>query len=108
MRSGGLVELIELFEPKTVVNDFGEEHREFVSTGRIHAERASFTGRIVNEAGEQFPDYSVKFNIRFPHRVGEGWHVVDVRDQDKVYVVAALIPNRQQRMKTIICERVNE
>lgn len=107
MRAGGLTDKLEVLEPLAEVNGFGEERMAYGARGEIRAERVQMGGRRSEEAGEHFPDYSVKYNVRYGHEVKENWRVKDMR-YGYLYAVTNVIPNMRKGMKTLVCERVNE
>ncbi len=107
MRAGGLSDTrLVLMRPTRLVNSYGEEEPTWQEVRTVRAERVKMDGHRSEEVGEQFPDYSVRFNIRFAHPVEENWRV---RQTDgHLYSVTNIIPNRRRGMKTLVCDRVNE
>lgn len=75
-------------------------------TRTVHAERVRHSGRRIQEAGELFADYSVRWRIRDAHPVAEGWRVAE-QPGGTVYTVVAIEPDRALGMLTLICERLN-
>lgn len=106
MQAGRMRYMLELFEPVRVTDRFGSETVEWVSRGKVHAERVRQAGRLSQEADERFGDYSVDFNIRYQHAIDEHWRVRLLGEH--LYEVTAVIPNIDRGMKTVKCERVNE
>lgn len=107
MRAGGLSDTrLEVLRPSRAANAYGEEAPTWEAVGTVRAERVKMEGRRSEEAGEQFPDYSARFNIRYAHHVEENWRVR--LDEGHLYAVTNVIPNRRRAMKTLVCERVNE
>lgn len=106
MRAGEMRYRVTLLEPRSEVNDFGEQSVQYVATQTVHAERVKATGRRSEEVGEHFPDYSVEFNIRDAHKVEENWQLQQLGGH--LYTITNIIPNINRGMKTLICVRVNE
>lgn len=96
---------LELLEPFSAVNDFGEEVNDYRLFRTVAAERVKASGFRSDEVGEHFPDYRVDFNIRSAHPVKENWRVKQLGGY--LYTVTNIIPNIDRGMKTLICERVN-
>lgn len=105
MQAGKMKYRIEILEPEYRSDGFGEEAETFISRGTARAERVKLTGNRSEEAGEHFPDYSVRWNIRDAHKVEENWRVRQLGGY--VYTVTNIIPNRDRGMLTLVCERVN-
>ena len=106
MRAGRLEYRITLLRPVTTTNTFGEEVTEWATSVEADAELVTYTGRLSEEVGEHFADYSTKWNIHEAHEVAEHWRVQD--EDGLLYTVTNIIPNRRRGFKTLICERVNE
>lgn len=106
MIAGMMKYKIELLQPQTVTNEYGEEENTFVLTRTVWAERVKNTGKLSEELGEHFADYSVEFNIRDAHPVSEGWRVHQLGGL--LYLVTNIRPNLDKGMLTLQCERVNE
>jgi len=106
MRAGAMRYMLQILQPTTVENDFGEQTVVWSLTNTVHAERVKATGRRAEEVSEHFPDYSVQFNIRDAHTISENWRVQQLGGH--LYTVVAIIPNINRGMLTLNCERVNE
>ncbi|WP_302984969.1 head-tail adaptor protein [uncultured Muribaculum sp.] len=96
---------LELLEPVTVINSFGEEVPTYNKVRTVAAERVKASGHRSEEVGEHFPDYRAEFNIRDAHPVKENWRVRQLGGY--VYTVTNIIPNLDRGMKTLVCERLN-
>lgn len=96
---------LTLLRPVRVTDRMGAERTTYEEAGFAHAERQSFTGRRSEEAGEHFPDYTARFNVRAEHAVTEFWRVKDL--DGTLYTVVAVALNRWAHFKTLFCERVN-
>ena len=105
MQAGRMKYRLELLKPSVDIDSFGEETPQFTPFRVVHAERVKFSGNRVDQVGEHFPDYRAEFNIRDIHPVAENWRVRQLGGY--VYTVAAIIPNLDRGMLTLICERVN-
>lgn len=97
---------ITLLQPSSTQTRFGDETITWTATATVHAERVKASGRRSEEVGEHFADYSVEFNIRDAHTVGEGWRVQQLGGY--LYTVTNIIPNLDRGYKTLVCQRVNE
>ena len=97
---------LRILKPVTITDDFGSERTEWKEIAVAHAERVKISGRNALEVGEQFPDYSVEFNIRDAHKVKENWKVEQLGGYR--YNVVNIIPNIERGMMTLKCERDNE
>ena len=107
MKAGGLEWYkLQLYELTTSVNEFGEESVSYEARGIVHAQRSNLKGVLRNEVDEIFPDYTVQWNIRTAHEVGEGWRVQQLGGY--LYTVTNILPNLRRGFKTLICQRVNE
>lgn len=85
--------------------------REEVASGweesrPIWAERVKMEGRRSLEGQEDFPDYSVRFNIRDAHEVDENWELRHIGGHR--YSITNIIPNHDRGMLTLVCTRINE
>lgn len=108
MRAGGLTEKLRLLRPVSVTNAYGEESTVYEEVATVRAERSKFRGNRTEEAGEHFSDYRAEFNIRDGHEVRENWRAEHLGADGHLYVITNIIPNIARRMRTLICERVNE
>lgn len=106
MRAGPMKSRLEMLRPQTTSNAYGEETITYESAGIIRAQRIKQSGHRSIEAGELFPDYRAEFNVRDAHPVKENWRVRQLGGY--LYTVTNIIPNIDQGMVTLICERVNE
>lgn len=106
MQAGRMKYRITLLEPVRQVSRFGDETVNWTPRNTVHAERVRTSGRRSDEVGEHFPDYSVEFNIRDAHTVGENWRVQQVGGY--LYTVTNIIPNLDRGYQTLVCVRVNE
>ena len=106
MRAGDMKYRLQLLEPVTVTDRFGEESTDYQPTRIIHAERVKLSGNRSEEVGEHFPDYRVEFRIRDAHPVDENWRVQQLGGY--LYTVTNIVPNVDRGMKTLVCTRVNE
>ena len=97
---------LELLKPERATDHMGAETVAYTPTRTVWAERVRTSGRRSEEAGEHFPDYSVEFNIRDAHPVGENWRVRQLGGH--LYTVTNILPNLDRGYKTLLCERVNE
>ena len=84
----------------------GAETVTYTKTRTVWAERVRATGKMSEEVGEHFPDYTVEFNIRDAHPVQENWRVQQLGGY--LYTVTNIVPNLDKGYKTLLCERVNE
>lgn len=105
MLAGRLRYKLELLEPRTVANGFGEEQLEYVATRTVRAERVKLSGNRSEEVAEHFADYRVEFNIRDAHTVSENWRVR--QPGGYTFTVVNIIPNPERGMLTLVCERLN-
>ncbi len=105
MQAGRMKYRLELLEPVTVINSFGEEVPTYNKVRTVAAERVKASGHRSEEVGEHFPDYRAEFNIRDAHPVKENWRVRQLGGY--VYTVTNIIPNLDRGMKTLVCERLN-
>lgn len=105
MQAGRMKYRLELLEPVTVINSFGEEVPTYNKVRTVAAERVKASGQRSEEVGEHFPDYRAEFNIRDAHPVKENWRVRQLGGY--VYTVTNIIPNLDRGMKTLVCERLN-
>lgn len=98
--------MLQILQPQTETNKYGEETTEWTLLRTVHAERVKLSGNRSVEVGERFPDYTVQYNIRDAHPVEENWRVQQLGGY--LYDVVAIEPNLDKGYKTLICERVNE
>lgn len=97
---------ITLLRPVTETGKSGATKVGWSPVDTIWAERVKLTGTSIIEAAEQFPDYRADFNVRNAHEVAEKWQVQEVGGY--LYIVANIIPNQPNGMKTLQCVRYNE
>lgn len=98
-----VLEVLELTQGKGV---YGEITAVYNSRGTIRADRVKNEGRRMIVLGEQFSLYSAEYHIRDGNRVMEGWRVRDM-GSGVLYDVVSRIHDKQKRMYTLKCERVN-
>lgn len=106
MRSESLNIRLEILEPVTTVNDFGEEFLTYKSKGTVYADRVKMTGKRSEVIAEHFPSYSTAYDVYIYANVKENWRCQEVGGY--LYDITNIIPNEQKDMQTLICERVNE
>ena len=106
MKAGRMRDRLELMKPEVSVNRYGEEATTYTVTATAHAERVSHSGSRSDEAGEHFPDHTMKFNIRAGHEIAENWRVRHVGGY--VYDVTNIEPTGRRGYLCLICVRVNE
>lgn len=107
MIAGMLTEMLERYAPTTETNDYGSERVQWISKGTLRAELVKRSGRLSNEAGELFSDYSAEFRVRYGHDIREGDRVRHL-DSGVLYYVTNVMPFRKRGLKVIKVERVNE
>lgn len=109
MRAGELRECkLQIISPAIETDDFGAETTLWSVETTTRAQRVKYTGSRVKEVGEMFPNYTAEYIIRYPVKVKENWRVCDLFDDNKIYIIGNIIPNRLKGMKTLVCERLNE
>lgn len=107
MIAGKMKYKLQILCPAYTTDRMGAKSVIYTETSApVRAERVTMDGRRSEEAGEHFPDYSVRFNIRAAHTVAENWRVRQLGGH--LYTVTAIVPNRDRGFNTLICERVNE
>lgn len=106
MKAGNMKYRLQLLQPVSSTNDFGEEETTYKVTRTVWAERVKLSGSRSEEVGEHFPDYHTEYNVRDAHPVEENWRVQQLGGN--LYTVTNIIPNIDRGMNTLICERVNE
>ena len=106
MQAGRMKYKVTLLQPQTITTASGNEKTTYTATRTVWAERVKAAGHRSEEVGEHFPAYSVDFNIRDAHPVGENWRVQQVGGE--LYTVTNIIPNLDRGYKTLVCVRVNE
>lgn len=106
MQAGRMRYRLELQEPVTERDKFGDEATVYVPVRVVHAERVRLDGQSRMEAGEIFPGYNVRFNVRDAHPVKEKWRVRQLGGY--LYTVVNILPNANRGMLTLVCERVNQ
>lgn len=107
MIAGLLTEMLEWYLPSTVTNDYGSEQVQWKLKGTIRAELVKRSGRLSNEAGELFSDYSAEFRVRYGHGIKEGDRVRHL-DSGVLYYVTNVMPHRRRGFRLIQVEKVNE
>lgn len=108
MKAGKLKSRIELFEPHIERDEYGAEKIRYTKTSLVYAERVKLSGRMLEQVGERFSSYSVRFSIRDAHRVDEHWRLRQIGRNNHFYEVTNILPNPDRGMLTLICERINE
>lgn len=99
--------MLELLKPVTTEGKrSGSERRSYEKFRTVHAERVRVVSSYRQEAGESFPDYNVRYNIRDAHPVKEQWQVREVGGC--LYTVTNIEYNKNAGMQTLVCERVNQ
>lgn len=96
---------ITLLRPVSTTNAFGEETLSYEETISPWANRATYTGRSVEEVGEHFADYSAEYYVNSCYEVAEGWRIIA---EGVLYEVRSVLFFRRSGLKKIIAERVNE
>lgn len=106
MRAGPMKYKLQILQPTTTTNSYGEEAITWAPIRTVNAERVSISGNRSEEVGELFPDYKAEFRIRDAHPIKENWRVLQLGGN--LYTVTNIIPNLDRGYNSLICERVNE
>lgn len=106
MVAGILNEIIEVFEPNVVINDYGEQTTVDVLKYRTRARVQHNSGnRTLENASEIVYPYNKTFEVRI---------YLDIKDFDKIkwndkfYKILDITPNRQFQNLVISTELINE
>ncbi len=75
MKAGNMKYRLQLLQPVSTTNDFGEEETTYKATRTVWAERVKFSGSRSEEVGEHFPNYHTEYNVRDAHPIEENWRV---------------------------------
>lgn len=109
MKAGRLKERLEILDLQTSGSDFSSKRPVYVARPNpIRAELKKQTGRQEVQAAEIFASYSAEFNIREEHQLKEGDRVRHLCSGGLLYKVENVLWNRERRMKTLQCTKVNQ
>ena len=105
MRAGLLTEVIEVYRPQTVINEFGQQETDYVLDYRTRARLFHNSGNRNIENDEVVFNYNKTFELR--HYV-----IIDELDRikwnGKFYRILDIEPNKQEMKLIINCELINE
>lgn len=104
MQAGLLREIIEIYEPKVVVNSFGEQEQEYILLRPTKARVIHSSGSKAIENNEIVSNYSKTFHIRMYVPMNE---VYQIKYQGNMYRVTSIEDVPQFNYKEVKTERIN-
>lgn len=104
MQAGLLREIIEIYEPKVIINSFGEQEQEYILLQQTKARVIHSSGSKSVENNEIVSNYSKTFHVRMYVPMNETYQI---RYQDNKYRVISIENVTQYNYKEIIAERIN-
>lgn len=104
MQAGLLREIIEIYEPKVVVNSFGEQEQEYILLKPTKARVIHSSGSKAVENNEIVSNYSKTFHVRMYVPMSETYQI---KYQGNMYSITSIEDVPQFNYKEIIAERIN-
>lgn len=104
MQAGLLREIIEIYEPKVIVNSFGEQEQEYILLQQTKARVIHSSGSKSVENNEIVSNYSKTFHVRMYVPMNE---VYQIKYQGNMYRVTSIENIPQFNYKEIIAEKIN-
>lgn len=104
MQAGLLREIIEIYEPKVIVNSFGEQEQEYILLQPTKARVIHSSGSKSVENNEIVSNYSKTFHVRMYVPMSETYQI---KYQGNMYMVTSIEDVPQFNYKEIIAERIN-
>ena len=105
MQAGLLREIIEIYEPKVVVNSFGEQEQEYILLKPTKARVIHSSGSKSVENNEIVSNYSKTFHVRMYVPMSETYQI---KYQGNMYRVTSIEDVPQFNYKEIKAEKINE
>lgn len=105
MRAGTLTEIIEIYEPEIISNEYGEQTTEYTLkyTTRARLLHRGGSRSFVND--ELVYPYSKEFIVRIYVPVSD---LDRIKWNDQFYTILDITPDKQLQQITIRCELVND
>jgi head-tail adaptor len=72
----------------------------------IWAECDKYVGKLSEEVGEHFADYTAVYRTRINHKLIEHWRVIDVSTGCE-FVIDNIILNKERGLQTLYCSKLN-
>lgn len=104
MQAGLLREIIEIYEPKVVVNSFGEQEQEYILLRPTKARVIHSSGSKSVENNEIVSNYNKTFHVRMYVPMSETYQI---KYQGNMYRVTSIEDVPQFNYKEVITERIN-
>lgn len=105
MMAGQLNEVIKLYHPVTIVNDYGEREETFEFLCETRAKKESTSGTRVTENNEIVFNYNKKFYVRSYVPVQETYRI---EHDNKMYRILSVDHRREYNDIEIDTELINE
>lgn len=105
MQAGRLKYVIEIYQPITQENDFGEDSVRWEKKISTRAAITYSSGSRTNDNDEVFYDYTIVFEVRKYHKISEFDRIYF---RDKKYRILSIEPSVEKQNQTIRTEIVNE
>jgi len=105
MRAGLLNEVVEVWNPQTVINEFGQQETDYILGYRTRARLIHNSGNRNIENDEVVFNYSKTFELR---------HYIIIDELDRIkwngrfYRILDIEPSKQEMKLIINCELINE
>lgn len=105
MQAGILNEIIEIYSPHVIKNDFGEQVMEYRFKNKTRARKVNKSGSRNLENHEIVYNYIKTFEVRIYVDVD---NFDRIKYNDKFYRILDIDTNREMQNITIQCELINE
>ena len=105
MRAGSLTEIIEIWKPETIINDFGEQATEYVFYKETRANLIHNNGNRNISNGEVVFSYNKTFAVRSYNNIDE---LDRIKWNNKFYRILDIEPNDKLQQLTITTDLINE
>jgi head-tail adaptor len=105
MRAGSLTEIIEIWKPVTVINEFGEQATEYILSKQTRANLIHNSGNRNINNGEVVFSYNKTFVIRNYHNIDE---LDRIKWNNRFYRILDIEPNDKLQQLTLVTDIINE
>ena len=105
MKAGILKEVIELYEPKTIITEFGNQQTDKQYVCKTRASVQYDSGSRINQNDEIFYPVTKTFIVRYYIPVTEPMRI---KHDNKFYRIISIEPNKYYNDKRIVTELINE
>lgn len=105
MIAGLLKEIIEIYKPFQIKNEYGEVEDAFEKAFKTKAQVIYNSGNRIVDNNEIFNEYRIQFIVRYYHNISENDRI---KYDNKWYQIEAIEKSKQYQLQKLNCVIVNE